>query len=271
MTRNRLSPRRLAAVTAAAFVGAAATLALASPASAHHPIVKGEAVCDTATGDWVVTWTVGNSERDLEAKVTKVELAPAGTTITNIAEGAVLPKKGAGVLTGVQRVSADKDMASLTVHAKWDRKKPVTAKAQGKVYFKDECAKETPKEAKPAAEFKTSCDMTVTVILTNAEDATAPAAFTVTGKDGFSEQKTVAPGEQAEVAVPAANAAEITVTEGAQDAVVATNERAAPANCDSLPVTGVQAGAIAAGALGLLGVGAALFFVARRRRIRFVA
>ncbi|MEV1328862.1 cell wall anchor protein [Micromonospora costi] len=38
-----------------------------------------------------------------------------------------------------------------------------------------------------------------------------------------------------------------------------------------LPVTGVAAGGIAAGALALLALGAVLFFVARRRRVRFTA
>jgi LPXTG-motif cell wall-anchored protein len=39
----------------------------------------------------------------------------------------------------------------------------------------------------------------------------------------------------------------------------------------SLPVTGAQTGLYAGGAMVLLGAGAGLFFVARRRRVKFEA
>ncbi|WP_432478450.1 hypothetical protein [Nocardioides sp. GXQ0305] len=39
-------------------------LVTASPASAHHPLVSGVAVCDEETGLFDITWSIGNSERD---------------------------------------------------------------------------------------------------------------------------------------------------------------------------------------------------------------
>lgn len=271
MTRHRLVLRRLSAIAGATLAGIAATLAFASPAAAHHPIVEGQAVCDTAAGDWVVTWKVGNSETDLTGKIIEMTLTPAGTTVTNIAVGATLPKKGDGVLTGVQRVSADKTQAKLAVTARWIRNgDTITEDASATVSFKEACVKQTAPE--PTASFSTGCDGVVTVTLKNGADATAPAEFTVAGKDGWVARKTVEPGKTDDsIKVPAANSQEITVTEGADNTPVAKSGRAVPANCGGLPVTGVQAGAIATGALALLGAGAGLFVVARRRRIRFTA
>src|SRR5690606_21888854 len=93
--RRRVALRAVA-VAASAAMGAAAPLALASPASAHHPIVNGTADCDETTGEWVVTWTVGNSEHDLEGTIRKVTTTP-GMVLSTITAGATLPRKGQGV------------------------------------------------------------------------------------------------------------------------------------------------------------------------------
>jgi LPXTG-motif cell wall-anchored protein len=63
----------------------------------------------------------------------------------------------------------------------------------------------------------------------------------------------------------------VSVTEGEAGTPVADHEFVQPPNCGGLPVTGMKVGAAAAGAAGVIGVGAVLFLVARRRRIRFVA
>lgn len=260
--------RRVLVLGGAALAGAAAAVAIASPANAHYPTVAGEAVCDTAAGDWVVTWTVANSETDLEGRVIGVTITPSGTTVTNIAVGATLPKKGQSPLTGVQHVPANAASASLTVNVRWNRNGRIIEKADtGTVTFEGTCAPAQPRKPKPSASFSTACDGQVTVTLKNAADATAPAEFTVTGKNGFTAKKTVAPGaEDKSIVVPAANSSEITVTSGD---FTATGKRVVPGSCGGLPVTGVKVGAAAAGALGLVGVGAGLFFVARRRRVRF--
>jgi hypothetical protein len=261
--------RRVLVLGGAALVGVAAAVALASPASAHHPIVTGNAVCDTAVGDWVVTWTVDNSESDLQGRLIDVDLTPAGTTVTNIVVGATLPRHGEGTLTGTQKVPARETSARLTVEGQWNRDgRIIQAKDSATVTFEGRCAPpEQPTTPKPSASFATACDGQVTVTLANAADATAPAEFTVTGKNGFTAKKTVAPGaEDKSIVVPAANSGEITVTSGD---FTATGKRVVPGSCGGLPVTGVKVGAAAAGALGLVGVGAGLFLVARRRRVRF--
>lgn len=260
---NSMHPafRRLTAFAGAVLAGTAAALLLASPASAHQTMVEGTAVCDTAKGDWVVTWTVGNTEDDLEGKITGMSLKPDGTTVTNIAKDAVLPMKGKGELTGVQRVAASEKEASLSVSAQWIRdKETINHKDADTVTFTGTCAKNT-------ATFATACDGVVTVTLDNTA-GTEAAKFVVKGKDGWVVEKTVEAGKtDSSVKVPAANSAEITVSQS--DTVIATGKKALPANCGGLPVTGAKAGAAAAGALGLVGAGAALFVMARRRRIRF--
>jgi len=262
---SRLTLRRLVTVGVAATAGTAAALVLASPASAHHPTVSGKAVCDSATGDWVVTWTVGNTEDDLTGEVISVTLTPASTTVSKIAVGATIPKDGDGTLDGVQRVSTSETSASLTVKARWIRDNRIIEDSRtGKAEFEGTCA------AKPTAEFTTDCVGVVTVKLMNTA-GTAEAHFTVTGKNGFAEKKTVAAGTEDKVTVPAANSAEVTVTEGPDNTMIATGKRAVPGTCGNLPVTGVKVGAAAAGALGLVGIGTFLFLAARRRRIRFTA
>lgn len=216
MTRPRLSLRRALAVTGAAALGLTASLAVASPASAHHPIVTGQAICDTETGNWKVTWTVANSERDIEGKITSVVTVPE-STLTTIVPGATLPRKGKGVLTDEQMVAGDRDWAKLTVTAEWTRKgkfhqkRTITKSAWAKVKFDGTC--EAP-QSKPRAKFASDCEG-VTVTLINRKGATKPADFTVTGEGGFEEKVTVVKGREA-VRVPAENAGKITVTEGGQ-------------------------------------------------------
>jgi LPXTG-motif cell wall-anchored protein len=262
------SVRRLLVITAAVAAGILGALSLASPTSAHKPLVEGVAVCDSAAGDWAVTWTVKNSENDLVGTVTKVVLTPDGTTITNIAVDAVLPESDdAALLTGVQHVPTTFDSATLTVDVHWNRGRGVDASHKGTVSFEGTCQAVTPK---PSAQFASSCEGVVTVTLTNAADATAPAVFTVSGQGGFSQTSTVEAGKSAKVDVPKANAGGvITVTEGANNTPVADGRFVPVANC--LPVTGVKTGMYAAGGLVLAGLGGALFVFFRRRRIRFVS
>jgi LPXTG-motif cell wall-anchored protein len=145
---SRRHLRRLAALGGSALLGMTAVLTLAGPASAHYPTVKGEATCDTATGDWSVTWKVANSEGDITGELTEVSLTPAGTTVTNIEVGAALPKSGDGPLVGVQNVGNDQESATLKVKVEWIRgKKKITEKGEDTVKFKGDCKKE---EASPS-------------------------------------------------------------------------------------------------------------------------
>jgi hypothetical protein len=98
----RYSRRRGLNFSGAAIVGVAAAVAFASPAEAHVPVMAGTAVCDTAAGDWKVTWRVENSETEWTGEIKDVD----------------------GVLTGEQRVPASKTSARLELKVFWDKELP---------------------------------------------------------------------------------------------------------------------------------------------------
>jgi hypothetical protein len=263
------SPRRMLAIAGAAFVGAAAALAFASPASAHHTAVEGAPVCDTETGEWVVAWTVRSQDtppRATQFKLVEIEADP-DTAIEWATDPGVFQSID-DPFVGEQRLPGDATEATLAVRGAWNNGFEEEKRRKGKVPLEGPC-EQPPGESAPSAEFTTSCEGDVTVLLTNGDEATAPATLTVTGTDGLSEERTLQPGEDDTVDVPAANAGEVTVTEG--DTVVATGKRDVPANCGGLPVTGANVAAAAGTAGGLVAIGAVLFLVARRRRIQFTA
>jgi LPXTG-motif cell wall-anchored protein len=252
---------RAAAIVAAALLGALASLLISDPASAHFPTVVGNAVCDAATGTWKVTWQVSNSETDITGLLEGVKLTPEGSTVTNIAVGAVLPRKGDGALQGVQILPGSATSASLSVDAKWVRgQRIIRNHDSGDATFSGTCA------AQPSAAFNSACDGSVTVTLANDAQATAAVDLTVTGEAGFTATKNVAAGGSEKVLVPAANAKKITVMSG--QTKVAEGGFAAPASCATpgLPVTGASVtGAVITG-VALIVVGAAALLLVRRRR-----
>jgi hypothetical protein len=140
LNRSRVI-RRAFALAAGTAVATAAALAMASPASAHHSSVEGTYLCDEVTGEWVVTWTVGNSQPDLDATLKIVELEPAGTTLSEIVVGATVP--AGGRLTDVQLVPADQTFAKLTVAAEWPNGRKDKQPVSGKVKFEGVCEKPT--------------------------------------------------------------------------------------------------------------------------------
>ncbi|WP_433531921.1 cell wall anchor protein [Micromonospora sp. CA-263727] len=117
---NRPNFRRVAAAAAGALIGLAGVATVASPASAHHPVIKGVG-CKLKNGDVKVEWTVTNSETQWAAVITGVT-TPSRTPITTIVTGAALPKLGEGSLVGEQVVPARKQ-AHLTVTAVWKKER----------------------------------------------------------------------------------------------------------------------------------------------------
>jgi LPXTG-motif cell wall-anchored protein len=115
---NRTSlMRRLLIGAAGVTLGVAATLAGASPASAHAPSVVGTAVCEN--GEWVVTWTVtstnhgGNTEWKLNsATPTPTEPALSGITLDTF-------QSVDSPFVGTQRLPGTATSASLEVGAEW--------------------------------------------------------------------------------------------------------------------------------------------------------
>lgn len=269
MTSFRRRARRAAAIAASACIGAAGVLALASPASAHHPTVHGEAVCDTTTGEWVITWTVENSEDDLTGEIKQVSVTPEAD-LTTIVEGATLPKSGDGPLTEQVRVGGDVTEASLSVTVHWIRNGGlIVDKDRAKVQLGGGCA-----ATAPVVDSTSDCD-SLTVTVTN--PAEEPLTATVTSGE-VTEELTVAPGETGEVTVDATEGTVATVTIGDQTTEVAWQQ---PEDCDEpqegeggggdLPETGVPTGLVAGAAVLLLALGGGLYLVARRRRITFTA
>jgi hypothetical protein len=112
---------------------------------------------------------------------------------------------------------------------------------------------------------KSDCDkLSVTV----KNDGTQPLTASV--KAGDKEEKTEIPAGQSDTATfKAAEGLVVTLTVGRESTEVKYEK---PADCaPALPVTGVNAGLLAGAALVLVSGGAGLYFVARRRRIRFAA
>jgi len=270
--KNFLPPvRRLLVLCAAVAAGTLGALALASPVSAHHTSVNGEIVCDLKAGEWVITWTVTNTQNNIVGTFESATLSPAAPALTTIVTGGTLPLNSAGPLTEVQRLpgSTPAGVRTLEVHVLWNYppgKSDVRDGARDSVEIEGTC---NAPASNPGAAFESSCEGVVTVTLTNAADATAPAVFTVTGHAGFSQSATVDAGKDAKVSVPKANSSAIKVTEGTDNKLVKEGGATEVANC--LPVTGVKTGLYAAGGLALAGVGSVLFMLFRRRRIRFVA
>ncbi|BCB87549.1 cell wall anchor protein [Phytohabitans suffuscus] len=217
MNRKKLSLRRPIAVVGAAVLGLAAGVALSSPASAHHPIVSGTGSC-IVDGKWTATWTVFNSEDDLEGKIVKVEPA----AVEGIAEGALLPRSVDGGLTGKQTVDAATDSVTLKVKVRWKRGGTIHTKwAEGTAKARKHCGE------KPDATFQSECDGSVVVTLDNTK-GTRKAKMTVSAKEFEETVEVPAGGTDSSVVVPA-GAGEITVIKG--EKVIKTYTWENPGDC----------------------------------------
>jgi hypothetical protein len=262
--RSGHSARRLVALVAAGFVGAAISLFIASPALAHTASVAGARACNP-DGSWTVTWTISN---DFGAPATLDVLTPdpQGSAITGFAVNAVIAAKANnvdGTITGTQTFPASEASATLMGHVVW-KIDGVNQNLNTTVYKPSTCV------AKPAVSFKDNCDGTVTVTLDNTQ-GNAPATFKITG----STDKTVNGGQKLDVTVPG-NVQVVVQVAGHDDF---THMFATPSDCStptpspspspSLPTTGsnVTGFALAGGLLLIGGIGlVALAIVWRRRR-----
>jgi LPXTG-motif cell wall-anchored protein len=278
--------RRATAVLAGAFIGLAGAVAIAAPASAHHPEVNADSSCVNEDGTWTVKWTVTNSEDDLTADITGVEALPAGSKFTGIKATDTLPKAGEGTLQAVQTVPADADYAKLTVAAHWKRDgNDINADRSGHTGKPTEKCDKTPPPATtppaPPAEpgqpepiIKQDCE-TITLGLKNPKDG---EEFTLNFKTSKGEERSdvIEPGESKSETFSATPGFKVTLSiKGVEGSETVAYQQ--PDNCDDsgqgggLPKTGAAAGSIAAGAAVLLIAGVVLFFVARRRKVKFTA
>ena len=293
MIRLKSPFKRAAAIAAGALLGMTGAVAFAMPASAHAGGVEGSAVCDTTTGEWVVTWTVTNDMPNKLATIKKVVfLLPEGSTVTNIVDGAQVPLAQGGELgklTGEQRVPGDQTEAKLRVKISWPEKKEEPA-YQKRVKFDGPCEEpdeptptptptpgqptEPPAEpGQPTGGEESTCEELI-LTLSNPEDG-EPITVTFTPSTGDPQTVTAEPGTTETVTFPGSEGLKVVPSIGDEvgDPIAWT-----PEDCETggggggdLPVTGAAAGGIAGGAALLLAVGAGLFFMARRRRVTFTA
>ncbi|MDG4823537.1 LPXTG cell wall anchor domain-containing protein [Asanoa sp. WMMD1127] len=172
--------RRSLAVAGAAFVGLAATVALGSPASAHHPEVSGTATC--VEGKWQVDWKVANSEQDLDGDLTGVRFSPDFQSDT-VKVGAALPafKGKDSVLRASQVLDAGVTSATLSVDAHWVRNgKDVNGTRSATVTVPERGCR----TSKPSVTFTDDCAGQVTVVVSNGAEATKALRYTVWTEGG---------------------------------------------------------------------------------------
>ena len=228
--------RRTTAILAGAFLGMAGAVALAAPASAHHPTISVDSSCiDESTGKWIVNWSVSNSESDLTATLDKVEFYPPNrSTLEGISTTSILPVSGEGPLKGVQTIGLSAN-ASLSVTAHWIRNgHDIVVPAIADVKRpKQKCVPTSPSPSPSESSPSPS----------PSESTPTPSPSVSTPP---SETPTPSASPSATPIVPVGNNS-------------------------NLPVTGAATGSIAAGAAVLLAIGGGLFFMARRRKLKFTA
>ena len=114
------SGRRRVIVRGAVAVGfAAATITvLALPAWAHHPVLDGQTTC--TNGDHVITWSIGNSQPDLEMTIASATASLDGTTTTYAVTGYVSPVAVSGTTSASSTVPGSTlGTVTLTVTGTW--------------------------------------------------------------------------------------------------------------------------------------------------------
>ncbi|BCL16195.1 hypothetical protein [Micromonospora sagamiensis] len=161
--------------------------------------------------------------------------------------------------------------------------KEITAEARGMQTWKGAWEKpadcQEPEVGEPETSYDSTCEE-LTLQVANPENG---ISLTSTFTPSVGEPKTVtfAPGTTKKITFPAAEGLTVVVT-GDLASEKPITWTAPKGGCGDggtgggdqeggLPVTGAAAGGIAAGAAALLALGAVLFVVARRRRIRFTA
>jgi hypothetical protein len=300
--------RRTTAVAAGSLLGLAAIAVFAAPASAHKPAAEGKPTCVTDEG-WAIDWTVRNKFHKADATALSVEATDQDGNKLEVtgdltAPGTVFNKSGDKVTGGTKVTDADVEKVTLTVVLRWtDRyeNKPVTATVQkGDVCEVPEnpepstsaSVPSTPPSEEPEIPtpslpgepslfepvFDETCD-TITVGIDNPADGLEWTLGYRTSK-GETREVVVKPGEKKTETFSATEgfSIELTLTVTVEGETVSESTTIAyeqPGDCDGegggLPVTGAAAGGIAGGAAALLGVGALLFFMARRRKLKFTA
>lgn len=264
MNRLKSPLRRALAIAAGATIGLVGAVALAAtPASAHYTAPTGSAYCDTATGEWEITWSV-RSEWHFKAtkfRLKDVEHTPAGTTLEGIAKTPFrdgYPYSVNSEIIGTQRVPGSTTEATLKVKGAWNDGYAENKFREGTIELGGDCAVDTPESPSPtpspeespspvpspdvtpspdvpdpivmpAASFLSDCEGTVWVTVSNGEDATESVDLTVTAGE-FSETYTLEPGQSKDDIQVPGDSGPVTVTDG-EETVGEPYEWTEPENC----------------------------------------
>jgi LPXTG-motif cell wall-anchored protein len=278
--------RRSTAVAAGVFLGLAGAVALVSPASAHTPSVTGSTDC-AKDGKWTIDWSIGNDYKT-DAKVLKIE-TDHGTVSGAITEAdKVIPafssNKPDAQVHGTTTVENSVDSVTISVWLRWsDYKTPDNKPQTYKVHKPEDCKPPTtpptttpPAPGAPTPTLEQDCT-TITIGLDNPKNGTEVTLKFETSK-GEVRTTVIAPGENKSEKFSAVPGFYVNVTPtGIPGAGKEKIDYQKPADCDTagsgggLPVTGAAAGTIAGGAGILLVAGAVLFFMSRRRKVKFTA
>jgi len=230
--------RRGLAVIAGVALGLFGMLTVASPASAHHSKVSGTPVCDTDTGEWVITWTVTSVAPSYvkSYRLTFVESTPADHPVEGIAvtEGGY-PHSTSEPLVGEQRVPASTQKATLKVKAEWKNGFTERYPVVGSVTIDGLCERQSPPPTIPpkptpaSVTFAATCDALL-VIVDNPHDG-EDVSVEVSTSAGDSETAQLAPGTSETLALPASDGLTYQVTINGQ--TVAEGEWQQPDDCET--------------------------------------
>ncbi|GGN01536.1 hypothetical protein FHR83_000788 [Actinoplanes campanulatus] len=311
MNLSKSPLRRVAGLAAGAVLGLAGVAVAASPAYATDSVIGYSADCDTKTGDWVVTWTVtGNAPDGVEKFRFNAVKAEEGTPVKEVElpeykVGNEYTYDTNKAITAVQRVEGTKTFARLGVEVEFDNQHKDLPR-ENTANFEGTCDKEkeqppaspspsspSPSPSLPSEEpeipddlpgepepiFELTCD-TMTIGFDNPKDS-LPIKLGYETSKGEKRERTVAPGTKGSETFSAKEGffvnLTITVTyEGETYSETVKVDYVEPAGYEDseepgLPVTGAAAGGIAGGAAALLAIGALLFVMARRRKVKFTA
>jgi hypothetical protein len=207
------------------FAGALVTatvglLAVGAPAHAHHVDIDVAARCDTATGDWVVTWTIGNSQA-VEGRVMAMSSDPA-VPVDGIEVGSVLPAEGGGVITATQTLPGDARSTSLSVRIAWTDGFVQAHHRWTGIGLSGGCAVD---DHSPDVVFRPNCNGTLVVKVHNTSDGSR--AFLVAGElervleepagPGLRQSVTVASGQVGVVVIPRPYVHQVKVYAGTEE------------------------------------------------------
>ena len=176
MNRSKLSLRRPLAILGAMFVGLAAAVSFAAPASAHNATLSGDYKC-LASGDWEVTWTLISGPTDYPAILDEVHYQPDNPDAKNIKAGANLAPGVA--LTEALLLPGDTETAGLSVKLTFGTDEHREAEAS--LDLTGECKKEESDHQKPSVSFESNCDGSVDVMLDNPTDHSVTFTLKVEG------------------------------------------------------------------------------------------